>query len=164
MSAADAPKTAIIGLVMLLMSATLAWLSSPATLEIRRDSGSRVVATIESRLFGLITNSAERIEGIRSVSMVSSRVPGGDSDTPDRLVFQIATGPVDLGRNQQLFTPDFPQIDEFLKADAPPPGLTLSSIARGEELRRFLFAQAIAVLLFFGGLGVVWTAIRRLLA
>jgi hypothetical protein len=160
MVAADAPKVALIGLACLLGSATLAWLSSPATLHVTRDSGSRVSATLESRLFGSITNRAERIEGIRSVSMVRN---GIDSPSPDRLLFQTATGPVDLGRNQQLFAPDFPEIDEFLKADAPPPGLTLSSIARGSELRRFLFAQAVAVLMFLGGLALEWSAVRQLM-
>ena len=163
MNSSDAPKAVIIGVAMLLSSATLAWFSSPASLHIARDSGSGVSATLESRLFGLITNRAERIEGIRSASMVSGRLPGTDSDTPNRLVFQTATGAVDLGRNQQLFTRDFAEIDQFLKADAPPPGLTLSSIARGEELRRFLIAQSIAVLMFLGGLGLEWSAVRQAL-
>jgi hypothetical protein len=161
MNAKAAPNAVVIGVAMLMLSATLAWFSSPATLQIGRDSQSGVSATLESRLFGLITNRTERIEGIRSASMVSSRVPGSDSDTPDRLVFQTAAGPVDLGRNQQLFTRDFQEIDEFLEADAPPPGLTLSSIARGSELRRFLIAQVIAVLMFVGGLALEWSAVRR---
>jgi hypothetical protein len=161
MTSADAPKVAIIGLAFLLGASTLAWLSSPATLRLARETGPGVTATLESRLFGLITNRSERIEGIRSASLVRSAV--GDSDTPARLVFQTSTGPVDLGRNQQLFAPDFSGIDEFLKADAPPPGLTLSSIARGSELRRFLFAQAIATLMFLGGLALEWAAVRHAL-
>jgi hypothetical protein len=157
MTSADAPKAALIGLVMLLMSAALAWLSSPATLRLAREAGPGVTATLESRLFGLITNRSERIDGIRSASMVRN---GTDSASPDRLLFQTAAGTVDLGRNQQLFAPDFPEIDEFLKADAPAPGLTVSSIARGSELRRFLFAQAIAILMFLGSLALEWAAVR----
>jgi hypothetical protein len=48
---------------------------------------------------------------------------------------------------------DYPEIDGFFRTSGPS-ALTLSSIARGSELRRFVIAQAIAVFLFLGGLGL----------
>ena len=136
----------------------LAWLSSPAALQLTRDDEDHVAAAVESRLFGLFTNSSERIESIRSMSLVKYNAPGHRSNTPDRIVFETAKGPVDLGRNQQLFAVDHPEIASFFKADGPP-SLTLSSIARGRELRRFVFAQALALFLFLGGLGLEWMVI-----
>ena len=145
-----APIVAVIGVGWLLGSATLAWWSSPATLHLTRTHEERVTATIESRLFGLIVNRAERVEGIRSVSAA-----------PARLVFDTANGPVDLGRNQQLFAPDYGEIDGALKTPGPF-ALTLSSIARGSELRRFAIAQAAALFMFVVGLGLVWVVISDL--
>ena len=70
----------------------------------------------------------------RSMSLVKYNAPGHRSNTPDRIVFETAQGPVDLGRNQQLFAVDHPEIASFFEADGPS-SLTLSSIARGRELR-----------------------------
>jgi hypothetical protein len=145
-----APIVAVIGVGWLLGSATLAWWSSPATLHLTRTHEERVTAAIESRLFGLFVNRAERIEGIRSLSAA-----------PARLVFDTAKGPVDLGRNQQLFAPDYAEIDSALKTPGPF-DLTLSSIARGSELRRFVMAQAAALFMFLVGLGLVWVVISHL--
>jgi hypothetical protein len=150
-----APIVAIIGLGWLLGSATLAWWSSPATLHLSRNHEERVTAAIESRLFGLFTNRAERIEGIRSVSSVRQ------SETPLRIVFETTHGPVDLGRNQQLFAPDYAEIDTALKTLGPF-DVTFSSIARGSELRRFIIAQAVASFMFLTGLGLVWVVISHL--
>ena len=150
-----APIAAVIGLGWILGSAVLAWFSSPATLHLSRDNEDRVVAAIESRLFGLFTNRAARVEGIRSATLV----PG----TPDRIVFETAKGSVDLGRNQQLFALDYPEIDGFIKADAPP-SLTLSSLARGPELRRFVIAQTATLFIFLVGLGLEWLVLAGLWA
>lgn len=139
----------------------LAWLSSPATLHLTRDSEDRVAAGIESRLFGLITNAAERVEGIRSVSLVRYDSPGPGSRTPDRLVFETRTGSVDLGRNQQLFAVDYTEVAAFFET-AGPSSLTLSSIARGRELRRFVIAQGFAVAMFLGGLALEWMVLSHL--
>lgn len=139
----------------------LAWLSSPATLHLTRDSEDRVAAAIESRLFGLMTNHAERVEGIRSVSLVRYDSPGPGSRTPDRIVFETRTGSVDLGRNQQLFAVDYPEVAGFLDT-AGPSSLTLSSIARGRELRRFVIAQAFALAMFLGGLALEWMVVSHL--
>jgi hypothetical protein len=154
------PLVAALGLACVLGAAVLAWLSSPATLRLARGDQNLVTATLESRLFGLITNRAERIERIRSVSLVRSR-SGSRSSTPDRVVFETTSGPVDLGRNQQLFAVDYPDIDSFFKDEASQ-SLTLSSIARGEELRRFLAAQAAALFLALVGFGVEWMVVRTL--
>ena len=116
---------------------------------------------LESRLFGLVTNRAERIDGIRSVSLVRSRT--GRSHTPDHIVFETVNGSVDLGRNQQLFAVDSADIEGFFKDEASPP-LLLSSIARGSELVRFLVAQAVALFLTLAGLGLEWLVVRTLVA
>ena len=120
-----------------------------------------MTAELESRIFGLVTNRAERIDGIRSVSLVRSRT--GRSHTPDHIVFETVNGSVDLGRNQQLFAVDSADIEGFFRDEASPP-LTLSSIARGSELIRFLAAQAIALFLTLAGLGLEWLVVRTLLA
>ena len=151
-----APTVAVIGLACLLGSAVLAWLSSPTTLILTRDNEDRVAAVIESRLFGVFPNSTEHIERIRSVSNVRYDGPGQPSDTPDRIVFETRSGSVDLGRNQQLFAVDYPEIAAFFRTDGPS-SLTLSSITRGSELRRFFFAQAAALGMLLAGLGLGWT-------
>ena len=156
-----APTVAGIGLACLLGAAVLAWLSSPASLHLARDNEDRVAAALESRLFGLFTIEAERIEGIRSVTLVKYTGPGERSSTPDRIVFETTKGPVDLGRNQQLFALDYPEIASVFKTDGPS-SLALSSIARGRELRRFVIAQAIALFMLLGGLALEWTVIRHL--
>jgi hypothetical protein len=154
-----APLVAGIGFAWILGAAVLAWFSSPATLHLARDNEDRVAAALESRLFGLFTNQAERIEGIRSVRVVQYQA----SETPDRIVFETARGSIDLGRNQQLFAVDYPELASFFKAEGPS-SLTLSSIALGSELRRFVFAQAAALFLFLVGLGLEWMVARHLLS
>lgn len=156
-----APIVAVIGLACLLGAGVLAWLSSPATLRLERDTEDRVAAAIASRLFGLIVLQAERVEGIRSVSLVTYGGPGQRTSTPDRIVFETRAGSVDLGRNQQLFAVDHPEIARFFET-AGPASQTWSSIARGRELRRFVIAQGIALLMFCGGLALGWTVIRHL--
>ena len=156
-----APLVAGIGLAWLLGAAVLAWLSSPATLQLSRDSENRVTAALESRLFGLITIQGERIEGIRLAALVRSAT-GLTSETPARLVFETRNGAVDLGRNQQLFAVDYPDVARFLGEDGPQ-SLTLSSTARGRELRRFYIAQTVAVFMFLGGLGLEWMVVRHAL-
>jgi len=155
------PLVAALGVACIVGAAALAWFSSPATLRLARGEERLVTATLESRLFGLVPYRAERIDDIRSVSLVRSRT--GRSHTPDHIVFETANGGVDLGRNQQLFAVDHADIEGFLKDEASPP-LTLSSIARGRELMRFLVAQAIALFLMLVGLGVEWLVVRTLKA
>jgi hypothetical protein len=158
-----APIVAVIGLAWILGSAVLAWLSSPATLHLTRDNEDRVAAVIEARLFGLVLSQADRVEGIRSASLGRPGEPGQSTQTTKRLVFETRQGPVDLGRNQQLFAVDYADIDGFFKTSGPST-LTLSSISRGSELRRFVIAQAIAVFLCLGGLGLGWMLISGLRA
>ena len=158
------PLVAVLGLAWVLGAGVLAWFSSPSTLQLARGDQQLVTATIESRLFGLVTKSAERIEGIRSVSLVRSTVSSqydSASHTPERVVFETTSGSVDLGRNQQLFAVDYPDIASFFKDEASK-SLTLSSIARGQELRRFFVAQAAALFLALVGLGLEWMVVRSL--
>jgi hypothetical protein len=155
------PLVAGLGVAFMVGAAVLAWLSAPATLRLTRGEDRLVAAELESRLFGLVTNRAARIDAIRSVSLVHSRT--GRSRTPGLVVFETANGPVNLGRNQQLFAVDYADIEGFFKDEASPP-LTLSSIGRGSEFRRFLFAQAITLFLMLAGLGLAWSAVRALVA
>jgi hypothetical protein len=147
----------------MLAAAVLAWFSSPVTLRLSRGDQKLVTAALESRLFGLVTNKAERIDGIRSVSLVSSRAPGSRSHTPDRLIFETASGSVDRGRNQQLFAVDYPDVAGFFN-DEGSPSLTLSSIARTRELIRFFIAQTIVLFAALGGLGLEWMVVRSLMS
>jgi hypothetical protein len=155
------PLVATLGVACIVGAAALAWFSSPATLRLARGEERLVTAELESRLFGLVTNRAERIDGIRSASLVRSRT--GRSHTPDHIVFQTVHGAVDLGARQQLFAVDHAAIEDFFKDEASPP-LTLSSISRGRELMRFLVAQAIALFLALAGLGLEWLVVRTLVA
>jgi hypothetical protein len=150
-----------LGIACIVGAAALAWFSSPATLRLARGEERLVTAEIESRLFGAVTNRAERVDGIRSVSLVRTRT--GRSHTPDHIVFETVNGPVNLGRNQQLFAVDHSDIESFFADEASAP-LTLSSIARGSELVRFLVAQTFVVFLILAGLGMEWMVVRSLMA
>ncbi len=154
---------AAIGLAWVVGAAALAWFSSPATVRLSRGPEALVTAEFESRLFGLVTTRAERVEGIRSVSLINYRAINSRSHTPDRIVFETTGGSVDLGRHQQLFALNYSDIDAFVEDEAPQ-SLTLSSVARGRELVRFLVAQAIALFLLLGGLGLEWMVMRSVIA
>ncbi len=124
-SASEAPKLILIGYAGVAGAALLAWLSSPATMHLERKSGEpaqlertqgeTATITIESRLFGLIEIGRERIDDVRSATMVDSRLPGSDSDTPPHMVLETRSGPVNVGRPQQLFVRDFDRIKVFWK-------------------------------------------------
>jgi hypothetical protein len=175
---ASPPLLIVLALACLGGAAVLAWLSSPATMTLTRTKGGQVVVSFESRLFGLIQRSTDRIDNVRSVSTVTFRGPGSSSKTPDRLVFDTPSGPVDRGMVQQLFVPDLAEIKAFFEGDGEtasegsgetslerevrPGTLSLSSIGRGSELRRFAFAQLAAAFLMFLGLGVGWMGAKAL--
>src|SRR5689334_3666557 len=115
-----------------------------------RSGPTAVTVTFESRLFGLLPIDSQRIDEARSVSVVNSRVPGSRSSTPPRIVFGTSSGPVDLGRVQQLFARDSAEVKDFFEAGTtdpelerehavePPNALTISSIARSSETTRFV--------------------------
>lgn len=157
----NTPVLLALGVACLLGSAVLAWLSAPVTLSLTRDSENRVTAAIEARLFGLFATDVQGIERIRSVTLQRASAPGRSSRTPDRLVFETAAGPVDLGRTQQLFAADHADIARFMEADGPA-AFTRSSIADGAERRRFVVAQVAALFLGLIGLGVMGRAIAGL--
>jgi hypothetical protein len=159
MSSDNASKKIVIGLAWIVGAAVLAWFSSVATMRLARTGEGAVTVTIESRLFGLIDVGQERIDGVRTVEMVSSRVPGTNSSTPDHMVFQTAAGPVNRGQTQQLFARDFSEIKTLLD-DPTTREATLSSIARGAEFRRFLFAQATVAFLGLVGFAVAWSGFK----
>jgi len=158
----------LIGLAFMAGAAVLAWFSSIATMRVERTGEERATVTIESKMFGLVHVTGERINNVHSAMMVGSRVEGSDSDTPDRLVFQTAHGPVDLGYTQQLFTRDFTELKSFLDDEPPDPEiergpeaprlntLSLSSTGHG-EWKRFAAAQLAVVFMTFMGLLLVWS-------
>lgn len=144
-------------------SVLLFWLSSSATVRLVRSQSGAVKATFERQLFGLVAHS--RIE---LFDIVAVRVVRGEADhsakrsrTPDRLFFDTKRGPVDLGQVQDMFVREAPEIEEYL-ADLSRGELSLSSVGRGREKRRFVFAQLIGALLAFGGAGLAMGGIRGL--
>lgn len=167
----QAPKLLLIGCAGVAGAALLAWLSSPATMHLERKSGEpaqlertqgeTATITIESRLFGLIEIGRERIDDVRSATMVDSRLPGSDSDTPPHMVLETRSGPVNVGRPQQLFVRDFDRIKSFLEDQAERQA-TLSSIEPSSERLRFVFAQVVVLFLGLGGLGIVWLGVKSL--
>jgi hypothetical protein len=175
---ASPPLLIVLALACLGGAGVLAWFSSPATMTLTRTNGATVVVSFESRLFGLVARSSDRIDNVRSVSTVTFRGPESRSNTPDRLVFDTPSGPVDRGMVQQLFVRDFAEIKTFFEGDgelstegggepslergARPRTLSLSSIGRGSELRRFAFAQLAVAFLTFLGLGVGWMGAKAL--
>jgi hypothetical protein len=169
------PMAILLGIACLCGGATLAWFSSPAPMYLTRSGPDAVTVAFEARLFNLFLVDEQRIAETRSVFMVASRTPGSRSDTPPRITFGTAHGPVDLGRLQQLCAPDFPDIRDFFEAKTvepelesertaePPNAATISSIGRSSETRRFVIAQSIVLLLTLVGCGVIWMAGRTLL-
>jgi hypothetical protein len=168
------PMAILLGIACLYGGATLAWFSSPATMYLTRSGPNTVTVAFESWLFGLFLVDQQRIDEARSVSMVNSRTPGSRSSTPSRITFGTSNGPVDLGRVQQLFAPDFPDVRDFFQAKTavpelegeravePPNEATISSIARSSETRRFVIAQSMVLFLTLVGGGVIWLAGRAL--
>ncbi|MEO8075185.1 MAG: hypothetical protein ABI818_02580 [Acidobacteriota bacterium] len=169
------PTAILLGIACLCGGAALAWFSSPATMYLTRSGPEAVTVAFESRLFNLFLVDERRIPETRSVFMVDSRTPGSGSDTPPRITFGTAHGPVDLGRVQQLFARDFPDVRGFFEAKTvepelererpvePPNAATISSIGRSSETRRFVIAQSVVLLLTLVGCGVIWMAGRTLL-
>jgi hypothetical protein len=177
----ETPKRFLIGGAMVAGAVVLAWLSSPATMDLertraepapieqaqvegtpaeRRQGGTATIST-SSRLFGLFEFGRQRIDGVRGARMVDSRVPGTNSTTPPHLVFETTGGDVNLGWVQQLFARDFVELRGFFENQAEA-RLTVSSIARSSESRRFIFAQIIVLFLGLLGITIVWSGIRSL--
>jgi hypothetical protein len=162
--ASRAPLLILIGIACVGASALLAWLSSPVTMRLERTGGQTAqveqprsesaTVIIEQRLFGLIDIGHERIDGVRSATMVDSRMPGSSSHTPPHMVLETMTGSVNIGRRQQLFVRDFAEIKGFLEDRGAPP-LTLSSIAPSQERVRFVVAQVSVLFLGLVGFAVV---------
>lgn len=170
MSSETGPRF-VIGSAMVAGAVVLAWLSSPATMELERTPGDpaqvertdsqNATISIESRLFGLVEFGQQRIEGVRGAKMVDSRVPGTSSSTPPHLVFETTGGDVNLGWTQQLFGRDISDLRSFFENQTEP-RLTLSSIARSTETRRFVIAQIVVAFMSLGGLGILWSGVKSL--
>lgn len=158
---ASPPLVILLGLACLAGGAALVWWSSPATMRLMRADGD-VTVTIEARLAGVVGIENERIDRVRGVRLVRSRTPGSRSHTPDHIEFDTTAGVVNVGRLQQLFARDFSDINAFVE-DQAQRAASLSSVARSEELRRFIVAQLATLFLFVVGLGVVWMGVKMAL-
>lgn len=154
------PILGIIGLAALLGAATLAYFSSVVTLRLER-SGTEATLSYDTRLFNLFAIEPRRYPGVTGVYLRPGREPGSRSHTPDFVIFRTTSGIVDYSYAQQLFLPDYSELEAFF-ADASTPVLTLSSVARGTELRRFVAAQAAVLFLTAVGLGSWYGAWRAL--
>lgn len=151
------PLVAVVGLGFLAGAAVLAWLSAVATMTIeRRADGLQV--TVERRLLGFVPAGCETLGGIRRIESVSGRLDSR-SNTPNQLVFMTADGVVRQGYDTQRFLRDYPDLREFVD-DASRSTFVRSSTHRGDELVRFLVAQAIALLLAMLGAWLVVVAVR----
>jgi hypothetical protein len=160
---APPPLLLFIGAAFLLGGTVLAWLASPATLQIVRTDATTARAEIEDRLFGLIPTASIRVEGVRAAEMVSGRVPESQSrsTTPPRLIFVTTAGRIDPGHALKRFTRRYTDIQDFL-ADGSAREFTASSLIDGAETRRFWFAHLAAAFLAGIGLLVLWAGFRAL--
>lgn len=154
------PIMCIIGLAALLGAGVLAYFSSVVTLRLAR-TGVEATLSYDTRLFNLVSIEQRRHPGVTGVYLRPGREPGSRSHTPDFVIFRTRDGIVDYSYVQQLFLPDYSELEAFF-ADASTPELTLSSIARGTELRRFVAAQAAVLFLTAVGLGSWYGAWRAL--
>jgi hypothetical protein len=160
----DSGKRLTIGLVMLAGSVGLFWFSSTATLRLVRTSSGAVSGTFERQLFGRIPHSRTVVPHIVSVRVERGRTDhiSNRSGTNDSLHFVTKEGQVELVQVQDMFVRDAPVLSGFL-ADSSRPELSLSSIARKRETRRFAFGQLVGVLMALGGTGLTTTGARGLL-
>jgi hypothetical protein len=163
--ASQVPKLLGFGLLCLGAAALLAWYSSVTTLDLARTEATATLA-YETRLFNLLVIDRQAFADVTSVSVIRSRLPGVRSNTPDYLMFQARGGQIDAGYVQQHFWRDYAELDAFFTTTEwpPPQALRLSSIDRGAELRRFVFAQAAVAFLALLGLAVWWRAVDTLMA
>jgi hypothetical protein len=69
---------------------------------------------------------------------------------------------VDLFTPQQTFQRTYSDIEAFLR-DPAQRTATFSSLVDGRETVRFVIAQVVAVLLFLGGAGLVYVAVKSLI-
>jgi len=162
--ALDRKRTAFlltVGPLCIIFAGVLEWYASPATLSLTRTGPNAVSVSMVSKLFGLLTTTTTRYDGVQSAAIVVSPSPRRSIDS-DRLVFYTATEAIDRTRAQQLFRADFPEINSFL-TDGSRQALSISSIARGSELRRFVAAQAAAAFLTLLGAGVIALGVTEIL-
>ena len=162
--ALDLKRTAFlltVGPLCLIFAAVLEWYASPATLSLMRTGPNAVSVSMVSKLFGQLTTTTTRYDGVQSAAIVRSPSARRSVDS-DRLVFYTAAEAIDRTRAQQLFRADFPEINSFL-TDGSLQTLSISSIARGQEWWRFVAAQAAVAFLALLGIGVTWLGCKAIL-
>ena len=161
----DAGSRIVIGLAMIAGSIVLFWLSSTATLILARDASGAVTGTFERHLFGQLAHSRVEVPGIVAVKVerVDAHASEKRGRASERLIFVTRSGPVELGQAQDMFLRQWQVIRAFLEDDARDE-LTLSSTAGTRESFRFVFAQLVGAFLSLGGMGVVTSGLRSILA
>jgi hypothetical protein len=147
------------GGLCVIAAAVLVWYASPATLSLTRTAPDAVSVSMASKLFGRLTTATTRYDGVRSAAIVLSPNRRREVDS-DRLVFYTVDESIDRTGAQRLFRADFPEIRDFL-ADGGRQALTISSIARPRELRRFVAAHVAVVFLALLGLSVIWLGVME---
>ena len=160
---APPPLLIALGLGLFAGAAALAWFSALAALSLTRVDATTVRADFENRLFGLIPISTDRVDGIRSVSLVRGRLPDSTSrsSAADFLKFETDAGSVDRGYTQQRFARSIVKIREFIN-DASQRQTVLSSAYDIWEKIRFGFAQFLVLCLALFGALLVWLGMRGL--
>ena len=160
-----APPPLLIGLALAFFvgAAALAWFSALAALNLTRIDATTVQADFENRIFGLIPVSTGRVDGIRSVRLVSGRLPDSTSrsSAADFLTFETDAVSVDRGYTQQRFARSIMKIRDFIN-DTSQRQIVLSSAYDVWEKIRFGFAQFLVLCLTLFGALLVWLVVRGL--
>ena len=141
----------------------MAWFSALAALNLTRIDATTVQADFENRMFGLIPVSTDRVDGIRSVRLVSGRLADSTSrsSAADFLTFETDAVSVDRGYTQQRFAPSITKIRDFIN-DTSQRQIVLSSAYDVWEKIRFGFAQFLVLCLSLFGALLMWLGVRGL--
>jgi hypothetical protein len=162
-TSAPPPLLVLIGVAFIAGACALAWFSSLDVMTITRASPVSADVAFDDELFGLVLIPGERIAGVRAVRSVIPRAEGSTSRTSTTrfLVFDTASGQVFADADRHYFQRHAGDITAFI-ADSARDELVLRTSDDGNELLRFLFAQACVILLATVGGFVTWLGVRAL--
>jgi hypothetical protein len=153
----------VIALGLLAGAVALAWFSAVQTLQLTRTAAAApATVSLQSHLFGVVLVSETRLDDVRSARVVTT-IPEVSRPRPyTQLFFDTPSGAVDLFTPHQTFQRTYSDIEAFFK-DPAQRTATFSSLVDGRETLRFVIAQVVAVLLFLGGAGLVYVAVKSLI-
>lgn len=163
-----ATRSVVVGVACLAFAVVLAWLSSLATMRVVRTSPDTADVAFEDKLFGLVVISREHVAGVRSARVVVQNMrgplddpmPGGAGTTSRLLQFDTGTGAVFAGPGHHHFARYADELTAFV-ADPNRHALVASVAAERSELSRFLFAQALVLLLATVGGRLAWSGMCK---